>query len=287
MNKILVVADLIEENPIALEQATEMARAYKARLHIVHFCYVDTSNEAEDLAGIQEKVVSNVRTRSERLLQTHIPDDIHYDHDVIWSKHIYDWVNQYAEVEHPIMVIKTGHRTENAFYTPTDWRILRECPAPVLLAPENKWRRGTHVLAAIDLDTRNKDKLNLNQKILNEAERLAAHYDVEMHVCYVPSAPPVLRDLGIKFPDEEETKAKKKFKEEIKRIKTRYALSDEHIHIKAGMADKVIPSTAAQIKASLVVMGMSGRSGLKAKIIGNTAEKVLSLLKTDVLALKA
>jgi universal stress protein E len=43
---------------------------------------------------------------------------------------------------------------------------------------------------------------------------------------------------------------------------------------------------AARQKAGLVVIGTIGRKGLKAKVLGNTAKKILSLLKSDVLALK-
>ena len=38
--------------------------------------------------------------------------------------------------------------------------------------------------------------------------------------------------------------------------------------------------------AQIVVMGTVGRKGVKARLIGNTAEKVLAHLKTDVLAIK-
>jgi universal stress protein E len=40
-------------------------------------------------------------------------------------------------------------------YTSTDWHLLRECPAPVLLAAEDKWHRTKPVLAALDLGTKN------------------------------------------------------------------------------------------------------------------------------------
>ena len=56
--------------------------------------------------------------------------------------------------------------------------------------------------------------------------------------------------------------------------------------MKAGEPEKVIPSTAASVKAAVVVLGVVGRKGLSGRIIGNTAEKILSLLRCDVLALK-
>jgi universal stress protein E len=48
----------------------------------------------------------------------------------------------------------------------------------------------------------------------------------------------------------------------------------------------VITSEAARTRAQLVVMGTVGRTGIKGRLMGNTAESVLRLLRTDVLALK-
>jgi len=42
----------------------------------------------------------------------------------------------------------------------------------------------------------------------------------------------------------------------------------------------------SKLKVDMVVMGTSGKTGLKARVIGNTAEKVLTHLRTDLLAIK-
>ena len=55
---------------------------------------------------------------------------------------------------------------------------------------------------------------------------------------------------------------------------------------KRGPVDTVITSQAAKVRAQLVVMGTVARRGIRARLIGNTAESVLHHLRTDVLALK-
>ena len=57
-------------------------------------------------------------------------------------------------------------------------------------------------------------------------------------------------------------------------------------HCKRGPVERVIASRAAKVGAQIVVMGTIGRKGVKGALLGNTAEKVLRHLKTDVLALK-
>ena len=46
-----------------------------------------------------------------------------------------------------------------------------------------------------------------------------------------------------------------------------------------SLPENVIPSTAAKYKAGLVVIGTMGRKGIAGKLMGNTAEKILKLLK--------
>ncbi|WP_249362345.1 universal stress protein [Pseudoalteromonas sp. S1608] len=52
------------------------------------------------------------------------------------------------------------------------------------------------------------------------------------------------------------------------------------LHIKAGLPEQVFSSLAAKLNADLVIIGSVGNVGIKAKLIGNTAEKIMRLLKT-------
>lgn len=65
-----------------------------------------------------------------------------------------------------------------------------------------------------------------------------------------------------------------------------HGISDANIHITAGSPDRTIPHCANEIKAELVVMGSTGRSGLKSMIFGNVTEKVMHNLRTDSLSIE-
>ena len=97
---------------------------------------------------------------------------------------------------------------------------------------------------------------------------------------------PLLRDLGLQFTDELESNAQHTLRGEVSALAAQYDIPIENFIIKVGLPEKVIPSTAAHHKAGVVVMGTVGRKGVTAKLMGNTAEKVLKLLKSDVVALQ-
>jgi universal stress protein E len=58
-----------------------------------------------------------------------------------------------------------------------------------------------------------------------------------------------------------------------------------HAHVSRGIAADVIPRMVNLIDADLVILGNVGRRGLSGLTVGNTAEKILTDIKADVLVL--
>ncbi|MFT6917813.1 MAG: universal stress protein E [Cognaticolwellia sp.] len=113
------------------------------------------------------------------------------------------------------MVVKTAHRTETFLYTSTDWQLLRECPAPIFIVSDRKWRKSPNVLAAIDLETKRKSKQILNHQIPTAAKEFAKANNAELFVCYTLQFLKFLCNLGLQSKDELEIKAEKTLKHKI------------------------------------------------------------------------
>lgn len=286
MEQILVIADLPGGEQTAINRAVQLSKFKNKPLHIVFFCYQNLRHLNTDAEEVKQAVIDSVTSDAKLSLKVLVPKDVECTFEVVWEKHIHGWVCDYADKHHPSFVVKTAHRSETIFYTPTDWHLLRECEAPIYLVSDEKWRKTPNVLAAIDLETSNQSKQDLNHEILRRASIFTEENNTELHVCYTLSFSTMLRDLGMQYQDELEIKAETRLEPILKELSEKYDIPLSHFHIKAGKPELVIPSTAANCKTGLVVIGTVGRQGLKAKVIGNTAESILSLLKTDVLALK-
>ncbi|MDN3653284.1 universal stress protein [Thalassotalea ponticola] len=285
MDKILVIADPNFEQVTAIEQADKIAKALGATLHIVYFYYEDLRGLGRNGSALKNSLLARLDEKAnDQLAQT--CDNNLYTYEIVWQKHIAPWVNQYVEQHNVSMVIKTGHRSESMFYTPTDWHLLRETQAPIYIVSEQQWHNTHDILACVDLQTELSDKQQLNHTILEQARKLADIFGVNVQVLYVPLFSVLLRDLGIQYKDEVEAKVKADLMNKIGKLSKTYNIPGEHFHIHAGKPEWVIPSTAAQLHCQLVILGTVGRTGLKQKALGNTAEQILSHLKTDVLAFK-
>jgi universal stress protein E len=66
----------------------------------------------------------------------------------------------------------------------------------------------------------------------------------------------------------------------------RYGIAKSRAHLICGDPTVALPVLARSIRAGLVVMGATSRSGLKRIFIGHTAERVLDALMCDILVVK-
>lgn len=286
MKKILVVADPVSEKPIAIKRASELAARLGCSLHIVHFCFQNLRFAESSPKDTRLHLLSLLEEKAAKLISKALDDKTAYSHEVVWEKHIHKWVKNYAQKNQPELIVKTGHRSETMLYTPTDWLILRECKSPVLITAQSRIKKSSVIMAAIDMETEIAEKKTLNTKILNHAAQLAKSFAVDLHLVYCPPVSPILRDLGMQYSDEIENKTIRRLAGDVDKLAKQYKIPRKNIHIKAGEPEKAIPSVAAKYHADILVMGTVGRAKLSGKLIGNTAENILRLLRSDVLTLK-
>lgn len=287
---ILVIADQQDRQQSALAHAKSLVKRTGAKLHIVAFNYEHLTNLAANLneeqkLDIQNKIIST----SENWLKKEISDCKLQDKstfEVAWEKDIVAWVKTHCASHDYDIIIKTGHRSEGSFYVPTDWHLIRNNLVPTLLVAEKKWRKKQSVMVSLDLGTHIKSKQVLNKKLLDAGITFATNTNMPLHICYSLPISTVLKDLGIIDKKVLVNEAKSRYLPIIESMLGDYEMPLANIHFRAGPAAKVIPSLASKHAAGLVVIGSIGRKGLKAKLMGNTAESVLALLKTDILVLQ-
>lgn len=289
MPAVLIVADLPGRPQVALERGLVLAQKIGATVEVVGFCY-------ESLAGsgmtvpqqkqLQRKLIaqrkSELKEKVADLKQGRLKTAI----DVIWEKDLAAWVSARCAASDYAAVIKTAHRSSTLTYTSTDWHLLRDCKAPVMICAEKKWRKTRPILAAVDAGSSSKVKQRLNRQVLDTATQWATALGTEVVVLHAFHVPAVLAELDLVDEYTHAQKMKAQIEPRLQRLAAEFGLSSEHVNLKKGPVDKVITSEAARTKAQLVVMGTVGRRGVKARLIGNTAERVLERLRTDVLAIK-
>jgi len=283
MRHLLVIADPGSGNSPALKRAAELQQSAPTRLSVIGFVHEALPPDPQiDAAAVRAAVLEQRRLQLSRSLQRH---GIDVTPQVLWEKRIAEWVSAEATTRHVDLVVKTGHRSETWHHTPTDWQLLRTCPAPVLIVPQRAWHSRGAVLAAVDLGSRLPAKRGLNLAVADAAANLARSTGTALHLAYAVPQSAVLRDLGVSDRRRLVEAAQQRAEQFVEALRTR-GIDDARIHVKAGTPYKVLVSLAAQLRARTLVIGCVGRKALSGRIIGNTAERTLGLAKTELLVLK-
>jgi universal stress protein E len=271
MGKMLVIADT-NDTCVATPRGLQLAHKLGHAVEVIAFTHAPMRG-MKITASEQKAIKVKLMAAREKAVQARIDKDLNH------------WVLKYRAKGWD-MVVKTGQRKAATRLTSVDWQLIRECTAPVLIVAEKKWHRTRPILAAIDLGTTVKEKKLLNQQIIVTAKALAQALDAELKLISVITIPTLLTDLDLIDPIAYVRQEKESMAPALKKLAVANDLPAIAFKIKRGPVDKVITSYAAKHRAQLVVMGTVGRSGVRARLLGNTAEAVLQHLKTDVLALK-
>jgi len=289
-SRVLIIADPEGRRQVALGRGFMLAERLGRKAHVVGFCHeslaaLEGANKA--LAAKARKSVIRLRKESLKAqIEAHDTSGIKVTNEVVWSKRIHEWVEDECKQQPPEVIVKTGHRTETFMYTPTDWHLIRDCATPTLIVAEKKWRKTRPVMAAVDLTTRSRSKQQLNKEVIKAASQYAQAMDCPLYLLHAIHISPVLSELDMIDEYSHEKEIRAKLARRVEKMCSDLDIPNDNVLLKRGPADKVIVTESARLKAQLLVVGTIGRRGARAKLLGNTAEKVLMLARTDLLVIK-
>ena len=288
MAKILIIADLKGKGcatPRGLELAAKLG--LDADVAAITYASLKSLNvKASEHAGIKKRLLEEREQVVGERVERYRREGQKVNLKVVWEKNVDKWVNKTCSRGGYVAVVKTGSNTGSLVHTSTDWQLVRECPAPVLIVAEKKWHRTRPVLVTLDLGTKLAEKKELNLKVLKTAKALAEALGVELEIIAAIEVPTLLQDLDLVDPVAYAREAREAMQPHVEKLAAACEVPEKSFHIKRGPVEKVITSRAAKVRAQIVVMGTVARKGVKARLLGNTAEKVLRHMKTDVLAIK-
>lgn len=273
---IVVITDQDNIFTLALEKANDVAKQFNAVVDVISF--VNISESDINITEHTQKVNEHVHNIFDNTLtvHTHIAD----------TENISRWIAHYCD-NHPVdLVIKTGRRSESIFYTPCDWQLIRQLKCSLLILSDRKWRAKANILAAVDAGCKSERQQAMDQQLVLEAQQWSKIHDSELHVAYAVPLPAVALEFGMIELEQYERENGDKAREAVQQFIDNTGIDNIDGHYSFGPADKRIPSTANKIKADLVVVGSVCRTGVNAMLLGNTAEKILHQLRTDILIVK-
>ncbi len=271
MNNILIVmtdttfADALLRKAIALQAES-----------IHGFAFDNPPNEVE--AAFAKQIGSDKQIKTEIIINKVHKEDSKYD-SLVATLQLNKW--DLVILPRP----QVGTDTEELFFAR---KVLQECPIPaLLLCGKEMWSSPLKVLATIDVLDDSEPQSALNKVVLQYCHTLSELLLTDNTAVSVIPISRISQEFDIVEPGDVVAEKGKMTQEKLEHtIRSAEPLMQMATTVVAGTPSREISSVAAKLDANLVVMGNVARKGLGGLFIGNTAERILTCLTTDVLVVR-
>ncbi|WP_162046371.1 universal stress protein UspE [Vibrio taketomensis] len=297
-NNILVVANINSDEQPALARAMQLAAKSRSRSQITFFLSIyDFSYDMTSMLSVDERnamrrgVIHQREQWMNTVSEPYINDSVDFNVVVVWHNRPYEAI--IAEVfsgGHDIVIKGTRKHDilESVIFTPTDWHLLRKCPAPVLLVKNADWPENASILASVHVGSENETHQNLNDSMVEQLNSLSERLGAKPYL--VNAYPVTPANITIELPEFDPTTYTDAVRGHhltaMKALRQKHGYDEEQTIVEQGLPEDIIPEAANKLNAAMVIIGTTGRTGLSAVFIGNTAEHVIDKINCDILALK-
>lgn len=294
LERVLIVCDHNMANSPALRRGIELARRANAEVHLCIFDYdpaIELTAKRVDADVARRARKQFLQERMEWLVQQAAACAAHglrVECDAIWAPHIDEAIVSKTLAVKPDLVVKdvqTQSAAKRFMFLPRDWKLVRFCPAPLMLVAPHSDQLPRRILAGIDAWEDIPEPSALNQSVADAALRIALYSDGEVHVA---SVAPVLMTTGAAYRnlapaiDEASRDHARAFREFTERLH----VPAERRHSLLGDPALSLNDLAIRTRMDLLVVGTHFRSGWQRFFLGSTAESLLNHAQCDVLLVK-
>ncbi len=144
------------------------------------------------------------------------------------------------------------------------------------------------ILASVHVGSENPTHIDLNDSMVERLKEITNRLDADPYL--VNAYPVTPANITIELPEFDPTTYTDAVRGHhltaMKALRQKHGLDEEQTIVEQGLPEDIIPATAEKLNAAMVILGTTGRTGLSAVFIGNTAEHVIDKINCDVLALK-
>jgi universal stress protein E len=294
LRNILVLMEPGSETQPAFDAALTLAQRFGARLELLMSDYQDLhaayfSPPSATAQEFQDAVMSAHRAVLEKYVHRAEQAGVPAICEALWGTPFHEIVLGRVAATQPDLVVKHSvhhNRIERTLFTGSDWHLIRECTAPLLLVKAPDRLVGSKILVCVDPLHAHDKPAALDHRLLRTAAFLAGPLAGEIHALHVFSIPTPVTVVGDAYiaaatvPPPEATVAAATAA--FRQLMAVNSLPASRAHLKVGAPARDILAEARALDAGLVIMGAVSRGRLDRWLVGNTAEIVLDKLACNV-----
>ncbi len=296
---ILLVCSPLPRSSTSVNRAVLLARQNRARLTVV-----DVLEElAEALPMLMpvmtpqdlcERLICDRREELKRFVLPSLRGEVHVTIDVMVGTPFIEIVRRVLRDEHDLVITTAegGRGSKKRQFGSRSLHLMRKCPCPVWVVRPERRTRYARILAAVDPDSCDEVKQQLNRRIIEMAASLARSDRAQLHILHTWSvwnerrlrelarSPAQYRQAVLEVRDAR--------KQELSKLIVTSSLQgiDFRVTLLKGRAATKIVETVVKESIDLIVIGTVSRVGLAGLLISSTAENVMLRANCSVLGVK-
>jgi len=250
----------------------------------------DAENRQHAIQAVMRKVEKGLMSHVDKFQQ----QGIQAGADVYWDRDLAEGVVRKALRHQPDLLIHAPEAHANPLLrllSAPDWRLLRQCPTPLLLSKKPHWNDRPVIAVAIDPFHLDDETAQLDQRLLRHAAGLAQQLDGELHVLHVFNTLPHSAIFDEHLVVDYEALKKKVRREHHARIDELIkpfglSVGDPCVHLLEGELHQLVPAWAEEKLVDVLVMGSLARGFIDRLLLGSSAERLMDKVGCDLLVLK-
>lgn len=295
---VVAIGDPNQRPRYVLRKATEIARRTGAHLTLLHvFALPYPLNEGSNTSSAEviERTKARFHQQLVKLAKPIQRAGIRVNCAVTWDFPIYEGLIRFAYRAKPDLLIAEAHHHNPVarwFLSNTDWELIRNCPCPLWFVKKGALSKKPKILAAVDPFHSRAKPAQLDERLIAAAKRIAHGLGgaaAAVHACNVPPDMIVaggLQAVVVPAAPEKIRAREREARKALANLASRFGLRATRQFIVTDSPERAIPAFSRAHGADVVVMGAVSRRGLQRAILGNTAERIIDSIRTDLLILK-
>lgn len=280
----LVGTELTPPTRQALDCGLWLAKLNGARLTLQSV--IDVPSQVQEIiqqdAEAPHSLMQAIRTAQEKLHAEAAAEGIDVNVEIAFGRSWMEMIRQVLSGCHDLVIVGSREHggLHNTLLGSTGTRLLRKCPCPVWVTRPHDGQQIQRILVAHDLR-------DVGRRAVDLGASMAEICSAELHVLHAIEPPSVDEALAMAgVPEQFEVDASQagaQLKAEVDALQL--TVPPQAMTIREDPATAIL-DYCQQNSIDLLVMGTIARSGIPGMLMGNTAERLLPLVRCSVLAAK-
>lgn len=277
--RLFVVVDPTETHQVALVKALLIAKLGDCHIHAFLCTYKDMKQAGEyaSRGDFKHSALEQATDWLEQLMQPCKVSGVPYTTEVTWNSEWVDSTIHAVEKSGCDLMIKSSFHHSKAqrfFSTTSDYKLMHRCVCPILFTHQDQEWRTDRMLACLDLVSGDPQHMRLNIVITRDARAFADIVGMDLYLACAYIDAIDSEHLPLKTHGHDITR------EQLGEL---YDVKPERVLLRQGNTVETLKAICDEIDPSIVIMGTLARTGIKGKLIGNTAEKLIDIIDADLL----